>query len=369
MTSPSGSAGECDDFLAPILAPAVKPTLEVVVDELRVGRRYRDEDFPMDPEAFAGFRRDIVGGLEGALGLKEWAVRRPLSKNSPLAGRFRDQVLDTIEEHGVCMEVHLIESAETGERVPAVLCLPSEKTPRPGICVFSGHSPHGLRDMVVDLTSYQRGIATRLAQAGFASIAVEKLDAGYLSRTFPSGVDEPEIATHRLYWGGVTRGRQLMACLAASEILAGHPRVDETRIGATGVSLGGWLSVQTALLSDRIGAVADFGMKTVSITADTTADSYQGMKDLCHIIPGMLSICDRNLIPLAYAPRPMLAGHGRRDASSHGQHEAHYRRLCEAQYDALTARDHYEYHIHDSGDTMPEAAVIEYFRRRFGTEG
>jgi len=360
---------KCEDFLAPILAPAIKPALEVAVDELRTRRRYRDEDFPMPPDAFAEFRRDMVAGLEGALGLKEWVVRGSQGKDSPLADRFRDRVLNTIEEHGVRMEVRVIEIAETGERVPAVLCLPLEEAPRPGICVFSGHSANGLRDMVVDLTSYQRGIATRLAQAGFASIAVEKIDSGYLSRTFPSGVDEQEIATHRLYWGRALRAHQLMACLAACEILAGHPRVDETRIGATGVSLGGWLSVQTALLSDRIEAVADFGMKTVSIAADTTAEDYHGMKDLCHIIPGLLSVCDRNLIPLAYAPRPMLAGHGRQDASSHGQYETHYRRLFEAQYDALDARDRYEYHIHDGGDTMPEPAVIDYFRRMFGAQG
>ena len=154
-----------------------------------------------------------------------------------------------------------------------------------------------------------------------------------------------------------------MACLAASEILANHPQVDDTRSGAAGVSLGGWLSVQTALFSDRIRAVADFGMKTLTVPPGTAADAYGGIKDLCHIIPGLLSLCDRNLLSLAYAPRPMLAGHGRRDASSHAQHEEHYRNLFQCQYEALGAGDDYSYHIHDGGDTMPEEAVIDYFRR------
>ena len=46
--------------------------------------------------------------------------------------------------------------------------------------------------------------------------------------------------------GSHVRAVQLMATLAAVEILAAHPRVDESRMGTTGVSLGGRLAVQTA---------------------------------------------------------------------------------------------------------------------------
>ena len=42
------------------------------------------------------------------------------------------------------------------------------------------------------------------------TIAVEKLDAGYLSRTAPTGVDEEPIATWRLGMTKVTRSVQLM---------------------------------------------------------------------------------------------------------------------------------------------------------------
>ncbi|MEO1993898.1 MAG: dienelactone hydrolase family protein, partial [Planctomycetaceae bacterium] len=207
----------------------------------------------------------------------------------------------------------------------------------------------------------------RLAQAGFVSIAVEKIDTGYLSRDGASGVDEKELATFRLAWGRVTRTHQLMACLASAEILAGHPRVDETRIGATGVSLGGWLSVQTALCSQRIAAVADFGRKTVAVPTGTAPGAFQGMGDLCHIIPGMASVCDRNLLTLLYCPRPMLAGHGRKDAGSHREAPVSYQRLFQSQYRALGKGNQYRYHIHDGGDTMPDQVVIDYFREVFVT--
>ncbi len=210
----------------------------------------------------------------------------------------------------------------------------------------------------------QQGVAVRLARAGFVSIAVEKIDTGYLSRHGTDGNDETAAATLMLGWGNVLRSHQLCACLAATEILAAHPRTDETRIGAAGVSLGGWLAVQTALLNDRIAAVADFGRKTRSVPLDVAANRYAGQGDLCHIIPGMLHICDRNLMTVAIAPLPMLAGHGRKDAGSHREYLASFRAICEAQYRELGASDRYTYLIHGGGDTMPSQDVIEWFQEK-----
>jgi len=354
-----------DDPLAPILRPALKSSVQVMLDRYRTGRRYTDADFPMASAPFEAFRRDITRRLVKTLGLEAWTVRRPVGKQSPLAGRFKDRLLKRIRRQGMEMEVHAVAFPATGAVVPMVVCLPEGDGKRPGVCLFSGHSRHGLRDLVLDLDSYQAGMAVRLARAGFATIAVEKVDAGYLSRDGRSGVDEQEIATLRLAWGRVTRAHQLMACLAASEILATHPRVDATRIGAAGVSLGGWLSTQTALLSDRIRAVADFGVKTQMVPPGVTPNQFQGLRDLCHILPGMLSVCDRNLLGLAYCPRPLLAGHGRQDGGSAREAPVHYRQLYRRQYERLGHADRFQYHVHDGGDVMPADAVITWFEKQF----
>ena len=357
---------EAIDPLAPIFKPAIRSSVEIVIEEYRSGRKYRDEDFPMTVEDFELFRRDVIQNLERIFSLESWAVRNPRGKGSQLKDRFRFRLLQTIEQHGVDMEVGVIEIPETGDAVPAVVSLPRTTEARPGICVFSGHSAHGLRDLTVDLDSYQEGVATRLAQAGFASIAIEKVDAGYLARAYGDGVDEPEIGTMRLAQGRATRSHQLMACIASAEILAGHPRVDETRIGATGVSLGGWLSIETALFSDRITAIADFGKKTVNLRPDTEPADFVGIADICHLYPGMLSICDRNLVALACCPMPMLAGHGEKDVTSHADSPVHFRPIFEAQYEALGLADKYEYHVHGGSDVMPADSVIRYFQRIFG---
>lgn len=354
------------DPLAPVFRSHLKPTISVFLDHYRTQRKYINSDFPMPRAKFEVFQNEIKTELARSLGLSDWVVRSPRDKQSPLFKHVENRVLKTIALHGVTVELHTVKLQPTGLVVPMAICLPANNTkPLPGVCVFSGHTTHGLHDLVVNLDSYQQGVAVRLAQAGIASIAVEKIDTGYLSRHGTKGNDENAAATLMLSWGSVLRSHQLRACLAATEILAAHPRVDEKRIGATGVSLGGWLSVQTAMLNDRIVAVADFGRKTRSIAADMQPSQYQGQSDLCHIIPGMLNLSDRNLMPVVLAPLPMLAGHGRKDMGSHGEHAENFHKICAAQYAALNAPESYSYMIHDGGDTMPSNEVIAWFRQHF----
>lgn len=368
------ATGSCqnsaDDPLGEPLKGSLKPTLEVFLDYCRTKHRYVNADFPMTASKFAGFKWEIKSELARTLGIEDFVVRSPSGKTSPIARQFQDLLIETKSIHGVTIEIHAVKCQPTGLVVPMVLCLPAERdsNPVPGVCVFSGHTSHGLHDLVVNLESYQQGVAIRLAQAGMASIAVEKIDTGYLSRDGVKGRDENAIATLMLSWGSVLRSHQLRACLAATEILAGHSRVDETRIGATGVSLGGWLTIQTAMLNDRIRAVADFGRKTRLASDETKAASYQGEEDLCAILPGMLQLSNRNLMPVALAPMPMLAGHGRKDVDSHREHAANFRIICEAQYAALNVATNYTYLIHDGGDTMPSGQVIAWFKRQFNVK-
>jgi hypothetical protein len=77
----------------------------------------------------------------------------------------------------------------------------------------------------------------------------------------------------------------------------------------------------------------------------------------------MFEIGDRNMLLLAYAPRPLLAGHGRKDTGSHSQAPRYYRDLFAGQYKALGHANRFEYAIHEGGDTMPADLVISYLQR------
>ena len=362
------TAGEARAALDRAFRKAVTPTAAALLDRYRREAAYDESAFPLAPAEFERFRARATELLLAALGDPRWRVREPGPRPSPVAELFETESLGRLDFQGVRLEPLTIGIRPTGDRVPAVLCLPTGAGRVPAVAVFSGHSDEGLRDLVLNADSYQRGLAVRLARAGFAALAVEKIDAGYLSRGFHAGAaggdDEVPIATFLLAVGAPTvAARQVMASVSALEYLAGHPRVDPARIGAAGVSFGGWSAVYAAVLSDRAAAVADFGRKTQLIDFDPAR--FRGVEDYSHLFPGLAALGQRNLLPLVLAPRPLCLGHGRADAESDRQSFEAFRRPLAAQYRALGAERNLEYHVHPGGDVLPEAAVLGFFARVF----
>ncbi len=360
----SPAAAQTGDPLAETFSRELRPAVESLMEHFRAQRKYKAADFPLPRDRFLDFQREIVTEFAQALNLEDWVVREPEGKRSPIHGLFRDRLVQRFRHRGVEMEAHVVEILQTGDTVPIVVCLPAGEGRRPAVAAFPGHGEHPLHDLVFGEESYQKAICARLARAGFASVAVEKVDSGYLSRHGSAGVDEREIAPFRLAMGSPVRAVQLMATLAAVEILAAHPRTDERRIGATGVSLGGWLAIQTALLNDRIRAVAEYSTKTVYLPDDVAAEGFTGAADLCHVIPETFRLGDRNLLLFPFAPRPLLSGHGGpTDRGSHSQYERYYKSIFEAQYEVLGESESFRYHIHDGGHATHPPTVIEFFQK------
>lgn len=350
------------DPLAQTFARELRPAVESLMIEFRDQRKYKAADFPLPPERFEKFQTEVVTELARALHLEDWVVRSPQGKRSPIQRLFKDRVVERFTHAGVEMEAHVVE-LPTGDQVPIVLCMPSGAGPYPAVAAFPGHGEHPLHDLVFGEDSYQQAICARLARAGFASVAVEKVDSGYMSRDAPVGVDEDEITGFRMAMGSQVRAVQLMASLAAIEILAAHPKVDENRMGGTGVSLGGWLAMQTALLNDRIQAIAEYGTKTVYLPDETEAVDFKGIGDICHVIPETFRLGDRNLLLIPFAPKPLLSGHGGpKDRASHSQYERYYKDIYEAQYKALGKPDNFRYHMHDGGHATHAETVIAFFK-------
>ena len=86
----------------------------------------------MAPGRFAGFRAELLQRLTESLDLRHWTVRDPKGKANVKPHLFRDRLLGKIRHHGIEMEVRLIELPETGDRIPAVICLPKRGRPPAG---------------------------------------------------------------------------------------------------------------------------------------------------------------------------------------------------------------------------------------------
>lgn len=158
-----------------------------------------------------------------SLHLADWVVRSPQGKASPLRRLFQVRIVKRFERNGVQMKAHVVELLPRGDQVPIVLCLPPGEGKHPAVASFPGHREHPLHDHVLGADSYQKEIATRPARPAFASIAVETVDNGYLSRDAPAGFDDKAIARLRLAMGSLVRAVQLIPTSAAVGILASHP--------------------------------------------------------------------------------------------------------------------------------------------------
>lgn len=348
--------------------------LDNVIARYEERREYSTDDFPLPLDDHAVFRRKVTNALVGTMSGSDWVVRNPTKANA-VSDKIKVQEIGTVTVEDQTLFLSAITVLPTGDVIPMAMCFPSSKAP--GVILYSGHTHFGLRELFVDKTSYQKAMALRLCQAGFATAAIEKIDSGIVSETFQHygehwrsdrwADDELEAATTLLGIGDYSiPGRQLMANIAALEIFASDPRVDETRIGAAGISLGGWLTLHTSLVSDRVKAVANYGGMWAYIDPFTNKEDlakFEGINDYSQLIPGIWRLGDQNRFVLAASPIPMLTGYGEKEAE-YIAYRKYFHPVIANQYKALGASDDLEIFIHEGGHEFPPDAVIDFFKRR-----
>lgn len=358
----------------------VPPMLETVFKEYELRREYKKDNFPLSKADHSEFRKKIINTMlssmtgRGGEGSR-WLVRSPYDKNK-VSGLFRTEFVSSVKVKGRNIDLYNIYIKDTGDIVPAAICMPS-KIPAPAVVAFSGHTHFGLRELFVDLESYQRGIAWRLCEAGFVTAAVEKIDSGVSSVLFQKkgerwrgdvwADDEDRISTMLLGMDDyLIPARQLMVNIALVEFVAGMRTVDKSRIGAVGISLGGWLTLQTALLNDRIKAVANFGGMWAYLDPYTKTIDHPdlvGINDFSQLFPGIWRYGDQARYIYAAAPIPMITGYGRRDTPYINFREYFYPGILR-QYEVLGKPDDIEVVVHEGGHVLPDQEVIKFFKSR-----
>lgn len=247
----------------------------------------------------------------------------------------------------------LVYETRPGLFVPANLYLPKEGSPPyPGILFQMGHSSNGK-----GYSFYQR-CCQGLAQLGYIVLAFDPMGqgertaypavGGWLTR-LRSADDEHTLPGRQMMLVGETAtGMQLWDAIRSLDVLASHPQVDARKLGSTGQSGGGTLTMMLASADDRLAAAAVCSGNTENFAAHpflppgSTDDAEQNFLGSCPL--GF----DRWDLLWPMAPKPLLVAASARDFfgtyspsyETSGREE--FRKLSRA-YDVMGAADRLRY--------------------------
>jgi dienelactone hydrolase len=235
-------------------------------------------------EEFEAYRKATVLRLRRSLGLDPWPDRNPL--NARLVG--------TVQRRGFRVEKIIYES-QPGFLVDALLYIPDGlKQPAPGIVSTIGHyDDEGFFEWL------EQGRCIGLAKKGYVVLTYDPISQG--ERKWLGHGNHDELRKKIILSGMETSGLMFWDSMRAIDYLVSRPEVDASRIGVTGVSGGGFNALYTAVLDERVKAVAPNGFAT-SIEALIKRVGA----GCCAYLPNMTRYTEMPEIFSLIAPRKLL---------------------------------------------------------------
>jgi len=235
----------------------------------------------------------IRQNLVEALGL----ARIPLFHDVTLVDRIveRDHVIEKI-----------VYEATPGLPVPALLYIPKGPGPHPAVV----HPPgHWMED--AKLAAPIQRFNLRLVRNGIATLCYDTLGQG-----------ERRIGWHQhgqlapLLVGFTSLGLMVRDSLAALDILEARNDIDEDRLGMVGASGGGFSSIFSSVIDERIkvAAISSIVNTHVSQIRDAAfGTGWDSWVDLCNQVPGLCTIGSIGDILACVAPRTLLVANAEND--------------------------------------------------------
>jgi hypothetical protein len=190
--------------------------------------------------------------------------------------------------------------------------------PLPGVVLACGHTASG--------KLHYAPYGALLARNGYAAISLDLPGQGERKIRGPGGIcpyptsTQHNVIGSRMILGGASMGWfMVQEIMAAVTLLGGRAEVDPKRIGITGGSGGGWLSVHAAAMDERIAAVAPAAAVRSYRHEIHVDDAEQTLFDMQR-----LGLDFPDLIGLLICPRPTLILANTRDIwSLEGTRYAH----------------------------------------------
>jgi dienelactone hydrolase len=173
--------------------------------------------------------------------------------------------------------------------------------PVPAVLNFIGHEPEGIE------VEYEQKRCINFAKRGMIALSIGWMGFGELSQP----ENDHDYAAHLNLAGANAVGLFYLSIRRGLDYVAALPQVDPKRIGATGLSGGGWQTVMLAALDPRIAVsveVAGLGSRESNLT---------NPRDLCEVeetAPDLMEGFDYPELIAMRAPRPTLLVHNAVDS-------------------------------------------------------
>jgi dienelactone hydrolase len=223
------------------------------------------------------------------------------------------RLIERYERGGVVVEKLTFDNG-AGETVYGYLLLPPDlSAPAPAIHYLHGHGHKyhiGKEDVFLSgLIGLQPGV--ELVKAGYVVFAIDSYCFGERMGRAPLGMGEDGAATeqawfkHFVWQGSTLWGMMVRDDLLALNYLLSRPEVDASRVGVTGMSMGGSRTTWLAALDERPRAIVPVAQMTrYRDFADTGRYNLHG---IYYYLPSFLKsgLDMEHLVALA-APRPQL---------------------------------------------------------------
>jgi hypothetical protein len=144
---------------------------------------------------------------------------------------------------------------------------------------------------VYDPASAYRGFAAALAEKGHATISTD-------------------VGQHKVFEPNRTlMGERLWDLMRCVDYLESSPRIDKSRIGCAGLSLGGEMAMWLGAMDQRVVATLSSGFLT-------KMDQMESGHCMCWKFPGLRELVDFADIYSLIAPRPLLCQNGLKEHPS-----------------------------------------------------
>jgi len=315
----SNAEGQADLYLVALDGPA-----------RQAEHQYRNRGYtPRGPQAAQAWQRELRAELATLLQVDDlWSRSIPLEprvlqETSDGDILQREVELRSTPDRRITVRVTL--PADPPSAVPAVVCL---------------HGHGGNRSSAYDATSIYKGFAQALAERGWATIATD-------------------IGQHEVFESGRTLlGERLWDLKRCVDYLEQLPKVDASRIGCAGLSLGGEMAMWLAALDTRIHA-------TVSSGFLTTMDQMEQNHCMCWKLPGLRELVDYSDLYALVAPRALQCQNGRLEGATDFWVPLAESAMADIQmiYTDLDHPDRAQLLIHDGGHEIDLPALLGFFDR------